>query len=467
MAPKPATTKDLAVYLKEGYWYADGEKPHKFSSNTISVSLAGLDSNEVTLAKAAFAAWETVANLKFNYVTSGAKITFDPNYRDSDPTPDATTDAAYANGVTSWAKVKIHSEWLYGNNAASGYGSKIGEYAFHTYMHEIGHALGLGHPSTYPGDNVYANATFQNDSWQQTVMSYLDQDENPNIAAQRAVTVSPMMADIMAIQMLYGAPTTGPTAGNTVYGVGTNLSTYLKGVFGAGDGSLSKNAMTIFDISGTDSIVFSDDTRGQVVNLNGGTFSSVYGKVGNLGIAHGTYIEKYTAGSGHDKVTGSAGGNKIVLGAGNDTAMGGSGDDILAGDAGNDTLWGERGNDVMRGGDGNDVLRGHRGNDTLTGGEGNDNLWGHDGDDMLIGERGSDTFSFSSGRDTIAAFDNDRDTLRFDDALWGGGSRTTKQILAYANTAGSDLVFNFGDGNTLTIRGLTNESLLSDDWVTF
>jgi len=456
MAPKSVSTQTLAKYLTTGYWDDKGHQPHSFPSHSISVNLGGLDDNERALAKAAFAAWETVANIDFSFVTGKAKMTFDPNYEDGrDPLPDATTDAAYGGGDTDNAKIKINSDWLYGRGSFDGYGTKIGEYAFHTYMHEIGHALGLGHSS--PGGG-YSSALFQNDSWQQTVMSYHDQDENTDVNADKAVTVSAMMADIVAIQELYGRPTSGPTAGDTRYGVGSDLGTYLDGVFGSGPGSLSKNAMTIFDISGVDTFRFSNDTQDQVVNLNAGTFSSVYGKTGNLGIAYGTKIENYIAGSGDDRVTGNASSNQISLGEGNDRASGGGASDLIYGKAGADELRGGGGADVLRGGDGSDILMGDDGNDILNGNGGND---------RLSGGNGSDIFAFTGGRDTITYFANNIDTVKFDDALWGGGSKSSlAQVLAQADVSVLDgnLRIDFGDGDVLTILKMTGVNSLADDW---
>ena len=61
---------------------------------------------------------------------------------------------------------------------------------------------------------------------QATVMSYFDQSENTYINASHAYPVTPMIADIIAIQNLYGMPTDS-NAGNTVYGYESNADGYL------------------------------------------------------------------------------------------------------------------------------------------------------------------------------------------------------------------------------------------------
>lgn len=125
----------------------------------------------------------------------------------------------------------------------------------------------------------------------------------------------------------------------------------------------------------------------------------------------------------------------------------GDGADILVGNGLANQIFGGRGSDRISGGGGNDLLAGERGNDTLAGGS------------------GADQFEFrrSFGLDRITDWTNDVDTLRLDDALWGGG-RTVTQVLAdFADVVSGSVVLSFGASLAITLQGVTNINALRDD----
>jgi serralysin len=98
-------------------------------------------------------------------------------------------------GITS-ASINISQDWL------ATYGTGIDSYSFETYLHEIGHALGLGHAGPYNGSATYGvDNIYKNDSWAYTVMSYFDQGESGYGSTRFVLT--PQMADIVAVQSLY------------------------------------------------------------------------------------------------------------------------------------------------------------------------------------------------------------------------------------------------------------------------
>ena len=71
---------------------------------------------------------------------------------------------------------------------------------------------------------------FSHDSWQYSVMSYFSQSTNTTINASDAYPITPMIADIVAIQNLYGSPIE-INAGDTVYGYESNVEGYMSQFF--------------------------------------------------------------------------------------------------------------------------------------------------------------------------------------------------------------------------------------------
>src|SRR5258706_9926276 len=105
------------------------------------------------------------------------------------------------------ADVGIRSDWIANDGGTKDGKNGIDSYGYQTYIHEIGHALGLGHQGPYNGSAVYStNALYADDTWQYSIMSYFSQN-NYSGSTYRYV-VSPQMADIYAVGSMYGAATT-------------------------------------------------------------------------------------------------------------------------------------------------------------------------------------------------------------------------------------------------------------------
>lgn len=214
-----------------------------------------------------------------------------------------------------------------------------GSAGFAVMLHELGHALGLGHPheARPPLDPARDHAGY-------TLMSYGDHPGTGYDAAHGWYSVSPrtpMLYDIAALQEMYGANTAHAT-GDDVYAVADGVGPLF----------------TIWDAGGTDTIDASAQVLAVTVDLRPGAFSSI-GRYGdddrsraardNVAIAFGTVIENAVGGRGDDLLIGNDAGNRLVGGAGDDRLEGGGGADMLEGGSGRDVLAGGAGGDAFVG----------------------------------------------------------------------------------------------------------------------
>ena len=215
---------NIVDYLTDGFWLQQGESRRKFDvqpGGTLTANIAALTLEGQQLATWALEAWSDVTGINFSFITTAdADITFDDNE------PGAFSTSSVIDGVISSSHVNVSTTWL----EDSGVG--MDSYSFQAYIHEIGHALGLGHPGPYNGDfpDFLTETVSFHDSWQTSVMSYIDQSKNLFTPGSYAHVVTPMIADIMAIHTLYGAPDS-VNSGNTRYGYKPNTGTYLDEYF--------------------------------------------------------------------------------------------------------------------------------------------------------------------------------------------------------------------------------------------
>jgi hypothetical protein len=318
--PPVWTNDQIAQQLITGYW---GDGMHRFvldQTRTITVNISGIsDLNGQNLALTALQQWSSITGINFVQTTGSAQIRF----TDNDPAGGAFTDTNYTGANILDSHVNVDASWVTDPQLG---GPNVGGYAYQAYLHEIGHALGLGHAGNYNTTATYPyDALYQNDAWSTSVMSYFSQTENSYFAGQGfddAYLVTPMVADILAVQQMYGLSTTTRN-GDTVYGFNSNAGNpYNANV-------LFNVAYTIFDTGGTDTMDFSGYDVAQVLNLNPESFSSIGTLDGNVSIARGTIIENAIGGGAADLIIGNSVTNILTGGDGNDTLTGGAGNDTF------------------------------------------------------------------------------------------------------------------------------------------
>lgn len=147
-----------------------------------------------------------------------------------------------------------------------------------------------------------------------------------------------------------------------------------------------------------------------------------------------------------------------------DTLIGDRGGNRLEGAAGRDLLLGLNGADTLDGGSHKDLLLGGAGADILLGQAGNDILLGGAGPDQLEGGAGADIFVFQAGSDLISDFQDNVDLLVLDGTALGlAPSGSTADVLAGATQTADEILFDFGNGNSLTVQGLDNIAALQND----
>ncbi len=124
------------------------------------------------------------------------------------------------------------------------------------------------------------------------------------------------------------------------------------------------------------------------------------------------------------------------------------------------TLVGTANADYLAGGANATRITGLAGNDQLFGNGGRDRLDGGAGNDTLTGGSDKDTFIFSRGddKDRILDFKNNVDTVRLEDL----GVSSVRAALSKADQVGRHVVFDFGQGDILTVLNVTKAQLADD-----
>lgn len=450
----------LSGFLIDGYWWQSGSNPIKWNLSDSGPSAqhgvltynlgsnwfdgSGISNGRKTLVRDAFEYLSNVTGINFVETVSFSNV--DIAFGDK---PDGAYSQMWdsnGDGFLERTIVNVSNNWSGGSNRED-------DYVIQTILHEIGHALGLGHMGIYNGSATYPrDAKFTNDSWQNSIMSYFSQAENTKVSADFAFLQTYMAADLLALNRMYGPQsfagnqfgTKAAFLGNTTYGFNSTISEsddpILSRMWKYGD----TNAYTIVDGGGIDTLDFSGWNASQKINLSISfstsmrpSLSDIGGKKGNLALGVGTIIENAIGGSGNDTISGNRYANDLFGGNGNDHLYGQAGSDKLYGQSGNDKIYVAAGNDLYDGGSGTDwvVFSGdsrffvnlasvgpqntNRGLDTfvdienITGSKRSDVFTGNEFDNVIQGNKGHDRLDGGGGDDWLFG-------ATHNDSLFGG-----------------------------------------------
>lgn len=356
-------------------------------------------------------------------------------------------------------------------------------------LHEIGHALGLGHVSS---DSVLtpviSKTSLQRDDRDGIREIYGVQDDaEPTYDVRGAgpIQLQAKNNDLVALGSNGGNNINGTNGDDTIDGAGG--ADKLKGRDGAdelrggdGDDKLvgGAGADTLIGGNDYDTADYRSSKLGIVLDMlaasgtggdaAGDTLTEIERIIGSQRsdtIQGDNDANRFDGQNGSDWLEGR-GGNDLLRGqGGQDTLIGDEGDDTLEGGGGGDRLIGGADQDLLKGNGGDDDLLGNDGDDELRGGSGKDELTGGGGDDILNGGLNADRFIFSEnhGNDTIQDFNtrSGSEVIVLDEIT---DLDDFQAVLAASSQTDDGVLINTGASSSILLEGVRLNNLSEDDF---
>jgi serralysin len=380
----------LGSYYGSPYGY--GETTNNFGA---------LYSTQIVAARAVLTTYASVANLTFTEIGETASQHADIRFARSDEV--STAWAYFPHPAAEGGDVWFNNSSGYYNNPARG------NYAYTTFLHEVGHALGLDH--SHEG-NVMPVAR---DSMEYTVMSYrayVGASTTTGYTNEHwGFAQSLMMYDIAAIQHLYGA-NYATQSGNTTYSWSpTTGEMFINGV-GQGAPGGNRIFMTVWDGGGSDTYDFSNYATALNISLLPGEWTTTSST--QLARLHW------------------------------------DGSRVATGNIANALLFNDDGRALV------ENARGGSGNDTIVGNRTSNVLWGNGGNDRLDGREGQDSAGFSGAMADYRWWQNSDRSYTVTD-LRAGSPDGTDTLFSIDSFVFRDTVYQLPDlSRTITLRDTTN-----------
>jgi Ca2+-binding RTX toxin-like protein len=288
----------------------------------------GLNATQQAVARTVFSMVSGYTNLTFVEVTETATIHADLRLAMSDV-------PSGAHGYYPSSQPTGGDSWY--NNTSGRYDNPIlGAHPYFSFMHEIGHGLGLKHGHEL---DMYGPMTAAHDGQEFSLMTYRSYIGSPGQYYTNETWGGPqsmMMYDIAALQTMYGANYTTNT-GNTTYR--WDAATGRMSVDGVGQATPGANRvyMTVWDGGGNDTYDLSNYASGVTVDLRPGEWTTTSAiQLVNLGDGH------YARGNVANALLFNGDTRSLI-----ENAVGGAGGDVLYGNVAANVLDGRGGSDTV------------------------------------------------------------------------------------------------------------------------